>query len=72
MQEDIVPYMFDFQQLLAVHNWETDWFCIFFPMLVVTKSNVNMVSTVGGAHNRKEMIFLWSLWSDEISTNAEG
>jgi len=40
-------------------------------MFVVTKGNVNMVSVVGGAHRRKEMTRLWSLWSDEISTDAE-
>lgn len=57
---------------LLVHNCRSDLFCIFFPMFVVTRSNVNMVPTVGGARKRKEITFLWSLWSGEISTNAEG
>lgn len=39
--------------------------------LWLQKSNVNLVSMVGGAHKRREVTFLWSLWSDEISTNAE-
>lgn len=67
MRENIVPYMFDFQQLLAVLIGSvSSSLCLWL------QNNVNMVSTVGVAHKRKEMIFLWSLWSDEISTNAEG
>lgn len=41
-------------------------------MVVVTRSHVGMMRSVGGAHRRKEMTFLWWLWSDEISTSAEG
>lgn len=70
-QDNIVPCMFAFQQLLPVCSWETRWFSVFSPVFVVTKSNVNVVSMVGGAHKRREVTFLWSLWSDEISTNAE-
>lgn len=36
------------------------------------KNHLSMMPLVGGAHRRKEMTFLWWLWSDEISTSAGG